>query len=65
MSVFVAGIQPESVAAKDGRIEIGDELLEVKIPYHSIKSHLELLIFFKFIINHFKFFFVLVAKIQI
>ena len=29
MSVFVAGIKPDSVAAKDGRIEIGDELLEV------------------------------------
>ena len=29
MSVFVAGIQPDSVAAKDGRIEVGDELLEV------------------------------------
>jgi hypothetical protein len=29
MSVFVAGIKPDSVAAKEGRIEIGDELLEV------------------------------------
>lgn len=29
MSVFVAGIQPDSQAAKDGRIEVGDELLEV------------------------------------
>ncbi|KAL5021229.1 hypothetical protein ScPMuIL_000384 [Solemya velum] len=29
MSVFVAGLQPESPAAKDGRIHIGDELLEV------------------------------------
>lgn len=29
MSAFVAGIQPESTAAKDGRITVGDELLEV------------------------------------
>lgn len=29
MSVFVAGIQPESSAAQDGRILVGDELLEV------------------------------------
>lgn len=29
MSVFVAGIQPESPAARDGRINVGDELLEV------------------------------------
>lgn len=31
MSVFVAGVQPESVAGKDGRIQVGDELLEVLI----------------------------------
>lgn len=29
MSVFVAGIQPDSPAARDGRIRVGDELLEV------------------------------------
>jgi PDZ domain len=29
MSVFVAGIQPDSPAALDGRIQVGDELLEV------------------------------------
>ncbi|CAG5128603.1 unnamed protein product, partial [Candidula unifasciata] len=29
MSVFIAGIQPESVAARDGRIQVGDELLEI------------------------------------
>lgn len=29
MSVFVAGIQPESIAARDGRVQVGDELLEV------------------------------------
>ena len=29
MSVFVAGVQPDSVAARDGRIQVGDELLEV------------------------------------
>ncbi|XP_071131073.1 multiple PDZ domain protein-like isoform X9 [Mytilus edulis] len=40
MSVFVAGIQPESVAAKDGRIEIGDELLEVNGQVLYGRSHL-------------------------
>ena len=30
MSVFVVGYQPGSVAACDGRIRIGDELLEVQ-----------------------------------
>jgi len=29
MSVFVVGYQPGSLAASDGRIRIGDELLEV------------------------------------
>lgn len=29
MSVFVAGIQPDSPAERDGRIQVGDELLEV------------------------------------
>jgi len=29
MSVFVVGYQPGSIAANDGRIRIGDELLEV------------------------------------
>ena len=29
MSVFVAGIQPDSAAGLDGQIQIGDELLEV------------------------------------
>lgn len=40
MSVFVAGIQPESVADKDGRIEIGDELLEVNGQVLYGRSHL-------------------------
>lgn len=31
MSVFVAGVQPEGIAGKDGRIQVGDELLEVRI----------------------------------
>ena len=35
MSVFVVGIQPESPTAMDGRIQIGDELLEVRQLYHS------------------------------
>ena len=29
MSVFVCGIKPDSMAARDGRIRVGDELLEV------------------------------------
>ena len=29
MSVFVAGIHPDSPVAHDGRIHVGDELLEV------------------------------------
>ena len=29
MSVFVVGIQPDSPVANDGRIRVGDELLEV------------------------------------
>ncbi|XP_021361837.1 multiple PDZ domain protein-like [Mizuhopecten yessoensis] len=40
MSVFVAGIQPESVAWRDGRIHIGDELLEVNGQVLSGRSHL-------------------------
>ncbi|KAH9499828.1 hypothetical protein Btru_076724 [Bulinus truncatus] len=40
MSVFVAGIQPDSPAALDGRIVVGDELLEVNgINLHGL-SHL-------------------------
>lgn len=31
MSVFVAGIQPDSIAAFSGLIHVGDELLEVKL----------------------------------
>ncbi|KAH3892982.1 hypothetical protein DPMN_017119 [Dreissena polymorpha] len=31
MSIFVAGIQPDSAADQDGRIIVGDELLEVKL----------------------------------
>lgn len=29
MSVYVAGVQPGSPAFNDGRIQVGDELLEV------------------------------------
>ena len=29
MSVFVAGIHPDSPAARDGRIHVGDQLLQV------------------------------------
>ena len=29
MSVFVVGVQPHSPVANDGRIRVGDELLEV------------------------------------
>ena len=30
MSVFVVGIQPESPTANDGRMRVGDQLLEVR-----------------------------------
>ena len=30
MSVFIVGIQPEGPVAMDGRIRVGDELLEVR-----------------------------------
>ncbi|XP_012939309.1 multiple PDZ domain protein [Aplysia californica] len=40
MSVFVAGIQPDSPAARDGRIQVGDELLEVNGMNLSGRSHL-------------------------
>jgi PDZ domain len=30
MSVFVVNIHPDSIAARDGRIRIGDQLLEVQ-----------------------------------
>ena len=31
MSVFVVGIKPDSPTAKDGRMRVGDELLEVSM----------------------------------
>ncbi len=31
MSVFVVGIKPDSPTAKDGRMRVGDELLEVRV----------------------------------
>jgi len=34
MSVFVAGIHPNSAVARDGRIRVGDELLEVCLLGH-------------------------------
>ncbi|XP_052777206.1 multiple PDZ domain protein-like isoform X3 [Mya arenaria] len=40
MSVFVAGIQPESAAAHDGNIMVGDELLEVNGNVLYGRSHL-------------------------
>ena len=33
MSIFVVGINPEGPAAMDGRLRIGDELLEVRGVY--------------------------------
>lgn len=38
MSVFVAGIQPESSAAHDGKIMVGDELLEVMLLSINLKT---------------------------
>lgn len=32
MSVFVVSIPPDGVAAGDGRVRIGDELVEVSVP---------------------------------
>ncbi|KAH3696145.1 hypothetical protein DPMN_083608, partial [Dreissena polymorpha] len=40
MSVFVAGIQPDSAADQDGRIIVGDELLEVNGNVLYGRSHL-------------------------
>jgi len=40
MSVFVVGYQPGSVAANDGRIRIGDELLEVSSDFDLCRSTL-------------------------
>lgn len=31
MSVFVVGIDPNGAAGRDGRLQIGDELLEVSV----------------------------------
>lgn len=31
MSVFVVGIDPNEAAGRDGRLQIGDELLEVSV----------------------------------
>ncbi|KAK3592866.1 hypothetical protein CHS0354_004087 [Potamilus streckersoni] len=40
MSVFVAGIQPDSIVARDGQIQVGDELLEVNGHVLVGRSHL-------------------------
>ncbi|XP_053394209.1 multiple PDZ domain protein-like isoform X3 [Mercenaria mercenaria] len=40
MSVFVAGIQPDSAAGQDGQIQVGDELLEVNGSVLYGRSHL-------------------------
>jgi hypothetical protein len=32
LSIFVVGINPEGPAATDGRMRVGDELLEVRLP---------------------------------
>uniref|UniRef100_A0A1I8FLR2 PDZ domain-containing protein n=1 Tax=Macrostomum lignano TaxID=282301 RepID=A0A1I8FLR2_9PLAT len=40
MSIFVCGIRPDSAAATDGRLRIGDELLEVDGHVLQGKSHL-------------------------
>ncbi|ESP05488.1 hypothetical protein LOTGIDRAFT_228054 [Lottia gigantea] len=40
MSVFIAGIKPDSACGKDGRIQVGDELLEVNGHVLYGRSHL-------------------------
>ena len=39
MSVFVCGLHPKGSAYKDGRIQIGDEILEVIIIFETISLY--------------------------
>ena len=45
MSVFVVGIQPDSPSARDGRLKVGDQLLEVcavvAVDWPISRSHME------------------------
>ena len=34
MSVLIAGIKPQSTVAEDGRVHVGDEILEVRAAEH-------------------------------
>lgn len=46
MSVFVVGIDPNGAAGRDGRLLVGDELLEVRCVLIADLSSLEMLIVF-------------------
>jgi len=56
MSVFVAGIHPDSPVARSGQIHVGDELLEVSIVVASIQFLIFIFHFFSSIENIFVFF---------
>lgn len=38
LSIFVVGLHPGGPAARDGRIQVGDELLEVRRTFPSVKT---------------------------
>lgn len=46
MSVFVVGIDPNGAAGRDGRMLVGDELLEVRCVLVVILCSLEIIIIF-------------------
>lgn len=38
LSIFVVGLHPGGPAARDGRIQVGDELLEVRHAFPSVEN---------------------------
>lgn len=38
LSIFVVGLHPGGPAARDGRVQVGDELLEVRRAFPSFKD---------------------------